>query len=207
MMKANRRRRACPGGAKEQDMTKRLTWLGRVGLCGLAALLFGGCATSVEMPKGRSKGYASARFIRLENPARPSGTETSQAVNAMIQEAIAAQFANHGLRIAETDADLIIAYLLIIQDNVSTRTIDEYFGYGRDTDGIAELAQERGVVKSNRPERFEAGAIVIDLLDARTNRLVYRSYARRDMVENVSDPVRRARIDDAVAEALAPFFR
>ena len=83
----------------------------------------------------------------------------------------------------------------------------DHFGYGRDAIKILEKAHDRGVVENKSPDEFEAGAVVIDLLDARTNELVYRSFAKRDIIEGISDSDRERRIGEAVAEALAPFFR
>ena len=58
-----------------------------------------------------------------------------------------------------------------------------------------------------RPDEFEAGAIVIDILDAKDNQLIYRHFAKRDLLEGADTATRNARINEAVAEALEPFFR
>jgi hypothetical protein len=47
---------------------------------------------------------------------------------------------------------------------------------------------------------------VIDVIDSRTNKLVYRNYAVGDVVRGATDSVRTSRIDAAVAEAIGPFF-
>jgi len=70
-----------------------------------------------------------------------------------------------------------------------------------------EVAHERGVLKKSRPDAFDDGAIVIDLLDARMNKLVYRNYAKKAVAAGISDAARQARINSTVAEALAPFFK
>ncbi|MEI6071511.1 MAG: DUF4136 domain-containing protein [Verrucomicrobiae bacterium] len=105
------------------------------------------------------------------------------------------------------DADLIIAYMLLRQENVSTTGNQDYFGYGRDAIAIMEEAHKRGVLKKSRPDAFDDGAIVIDLLDARTNKLIYRNYAKKAVAVGISDSARQARINSTVAEALTPFFR
>ncbi len=48
--------------------------------------------------------------------------------------------------------------------------------------------------------------IVIDVIDARTNKLVYRNHATGDVVRGISESTRAARIDAAVAQAPGPFF-
>jgi len=181
--------------------------MGRLGLSALLAIVVSSCST-VDMPKGSSTGYSSARFIRV-NPASKLRTEAhSEKLNAMIQDAITAQFENNELNMSEDNADLIIGYLLIRQNNVSTAMVNDHFGYGRDSDKIMDRAHERGVVvKGGRTEAFEVGAIVIDLIDAETNELVYRNYAKRDIIDHISDDAREERITGAVREALTAFFK
>ena len=47
---------------------------------------------------------------------------------------------------------------------------------------------------------------VIDVIDSRTNKLVYRNFAKGDVIKGASSGTRTARIDAAVAQALGPFF-
>ena len=172
----------------------------------LVAAFVSSCST-VDMPKGKSKGYSTFRFVDTSKSERPFFVESSTPVNGMVENAITSEFINNGLALAENETDMIIGYLLIIQNNVTTKMIDNYFGYGRSSDDIGQLAHKKGVIKGKNPDNFRAGAIVIDLIDAETNDLVYRHYARRDMIENITDEKRQQRINEAVAEALAPFFR
>ena len=88
-----------------------------------------------------------------------------------------------------------------------TATYPNYFGYGRSADEIADLAHTRGVLDSKRPDFFRQAGIVIDVIDSRTNKLVYRGFSKGDVVKNASAGTRAARIDAAVAQGLAPFFR
>ena len=177
------------------------------GLLSLGAVLLAGCASEVPLPKGTSKGYTSARLVRTGAPVDTEGPEGSAEVNKTVQEAIAAQFRANGMPFGAGNADLIVAYMLIRQDVAMTTINRNYFGHGRDAEAIMEEAHTRGVLKNKRPDQFEAGAIVIDILDAQTNKLVYRSYSKRDLIENVTEETRRRRINEAVAEALGPFFR
>jgi hypothetical protein len=126
------------------------------------------------------------------------------AVDQMVQAAISTEFEKQGLNMSDADADLIIAYLLITQDNVSTATMSEYFSYQRDAIKISDKAHTKGIMKR---DSFETGAIVIDLIDAKTNELIYRNFAKRELRQNVSDEQRVMRIQSAVEETLADFFR
>ncbi|MGE9270847.1 MAG: DUF4136 domain-containing protein [Verrucomicrobiales bacterium] len=173
---------------------------------GIALLSFGimSCGTSVEMPHGHSKGYTSARLVQSDR--KPNFADVDASTNRMIQNALADSFKSNGLTVGSPNADLIVGYLLIIQDSASTMMIDDYFGYGRDAEHIADVAHIRGVVNNESPERFERGAIVIDVMDAKTNKLVYRNFAKRDLHDNLSEAARKQRIQEAVNEAMAKFF-
>ncbi len=165
---------------------------------------------SLEIPKGHSSGYQTARFVEVrKNPFARNTTalEDSAEVNQMVKNAIASDFQRHGLSMVQGDADLIIAHMLLRQGNISTTRNQEYFGYGRDADAIMNEAHERGVLKKSRPDTFDDGAVVIDILDAKTNKLVYRGFAKGAVMPGISAGARQARINSAVTQALKEFFK
>jgi len=175
-------------------------------LAAIACLGFVSCSNNVDLPKGTSKGYNSARLIQRDpNLPAPSAAIEKQ-VHGMIQRSLAKQFTSKGMTYGKGDADLVVAYLVIYQEPGMTADYRDYFGYGRNADDIAVLAHNRGALGS-RSEYFRQAGIVIDVVDSRSNKLVYRGFAKNDVVKGASDGTRAARIDAAVAEALAPFFK
>ncbi|MBK1827471.1 DUF4136 domain-containing protein [Haloferula rosea] len=174
-------------------------------LTAITTLLLTACGNRVDMPSGKSKGYTSARLVQTDK--KPDFADVDASTNRMIQKALADTFRANGLQVKTSDADLVVGYLLLIQDNASTLLIDDYFGYGRDAEHIADVAHVRGVVENQRPDQFERGAIVVDVMDAKTNKLVYRNFAKRDIHKGLSDSVRQQRIQEAVNETMQKFFR
>jgi hypothetical protein len=174
------------------------------------ALIFGllvaGCSSGVDTPKGSSRGYSSVRLMaRAPHLAPEPEYESGQ---QMIRGAISAQCSANGLRVTSGAADLVIAHLVVLQDNAMTTYLEDFYGAGADAESIADVAHERGVIKGKRRDYFQQAGLVIDVLDARTNKLVFRNYVKRDMLpEGASDSARRQVINQAVAETLAPFFR
>ena len=71
---------------------------------------------------------------------------------------------------------------------------------------IADIAHTRGALEGKRPDYFQRAGILIDIIDARTNKLVYRNFATGDVVRGASEGTRAARIDAAVGQALEAFF-
>lgn len=174
----------------------------------IAAFTLAACTTSVEMPKGSSEGYASARFFVVGGEVSLTFVDTGATVNESIQSAIRESFESHGIPVRNTsteDADLVIGYLLLTQDADTTASVDKYFGYGPSSD-LVDLAHERGVLDKDNPGPYKRGAIVIDILDTKTNTLVYRNAAVGDIKDGISNEERSKRIKAAVDEALSDFF-
>lgn len=173
----------------------------------LAAGVIASCAPSVDMPKGTSKGYSSARLIQRDPQAAPITGATEKQIHGMIQRSLASEFTAKGMTFGKGGAELVVAYMVIYQETGMTASHDDYFGYGRDAGEIAEIAHSRGAVDSKRPDFFRQAGILIDVIDARTNKLIYRNLAKGDVIADASSATRRSRINAAVAEALAGFFR
>jgi hypothetical protein len=175
-------------------------------LIAIAALGLACCSTSVEMPKGTSKGYTSARLIQRD-PNGPAVTgATEKQVHGMLQNSISKQFASKGMAYGNANADLVVAYMVIYQEPGMTSSYETDFGYGRDAGRISDLAHTRGALENQRPDYFRQAGVIIDVIDSRTNKLVYRNFSKGDVIKSASSGTRAARIDAAVAQALAPFF-
>ena len=102
------------------------------------------------------------------------------------------------------EADLIVGYLVVQQDNAMTTYFDEYFGHGRDPDEISDAAHRKNVINGKRPDQFERAGVVVDVIDAKTYELVYRNYAAGDIVRSNNDATRAAAVTtDAGAIASA----
>ncbi|MEO6760522.1 MAG: DUF4136 domain-containing protein [Saprospiraceae bacterium] len=136
-----------------------------------------------------------------------SSLQDDPSFNAAVKEAIRKEFESKGISVGGEQAQLIVAYMLIRQNTVSTTMNRDYFGNGRDAIAILEAAHQTGVLKNTRPDDFVNGAIVIDVLDARTNKLIFRNYAVRPVMAQADAATRQRRINSAVAQALAPFFK
>lgn len=176
-------------------------------LLAAACLAFVSCSTGVDMPKGTRKGYQSARLIQRDPNGPAITAATEKQVHGMIQKSISKQFTSNGMAYGKGDSDLVVAYLVIYQEPGMTARYEDFFGYGRDADQIADLAHTRGALDNQRPDYFRQAGVVIDVIDSRTHKLVYRNFAKGDVIKGASASTRAARIDAAVAQALAPFLR
>jgi hypothetical protein len=167
--------------------------------CGALALW--GCSST---PTRVNTGAIHARtfsFVRRAPGATPNYADNSEAVHAMIQDAITKNLAAKGVSRVEADPDVMVAYLVIVGNNASTAAINDYFGYGRDASGLADKAQD--AYNSNKnPNYFEAGTLVIDVVDAKSFKLLKRGLATRQILRNPSADARAARIQEVVDQIL-----
>jgi hypothetical protein len=167
----------------------------------LAALLVAGCSTPTKVDKGPI--HASTfNFINGGSRVAPGFVDNREQVHATIQDAITQNLASKGLSRVPSGGDLTVAYLIVVGNNGSTEAISTYFGYGReDAEELHEKAQS-AYTGSNNPNYFEAGTLLIDIIDSKTNKLLKRSYVTRPLLRDRTADVRVEQIREAVNTAL-----
>jgi hypothetical protein len=115
----------------------------------------------------------------------------------MIQSAITRSLAARGVNKADAGGDLTVGYLIIVGDNASTQAINDYFGYGQDASELLNKAHDAYTGKE-ASNYFEAGTLVIDLVESKTNKLLKRGYATRPLLRKVPEATRADRIQEVV---------
>ena len=98
--------------------------------------------------------------------------------------------------------DVTVAYLIIVGNNASTVAIHDYFGYGRDYSELQDKAQN-AYDSSKNPNYFEAGTLLVDIIDGKTYKLLKRSYVTRPVLKNPTVQARAENIQAAVDEVLS----
>jgi len=108
--------------------------------------------------------------------------------------AVEKQLILRGLEHADANPDLLIHYHISINRRIDVNRTDTTFGYCTNGDCNTPIVE------------FEAGTMVLDIMDARTNRLLWRGWAQHsigDELENQDHLARR--INEAVKRMLARF--
>ena len=165
------------------------------------ALVFGACSstpTKVDTGTIRAVTYS---YVNTAGKAAPGYAEQRKPGHVMVQNAIAKTMQSRGLTQVATGGELTVAYLIIVGNNASTASIDDYFGYGRDADALHQKAQA-AYTNNKNPNYFEAGTLVIDLIETKTHKLLYRGYATKPLLRDLSDEARAARVQEVVDEIL-----
>lgn len=167
----------------------------------LALSLLTGCTTPTHIDKGAI--HASTfNFIRpTPRQAGASFSERDQQVHGFIQDAITGNLAGRNVNRVAQGGDVTVAYLIIVGNNANTTAINDYFSYTED--GI-ELAEEAQKAYNKHPNQnyFEAGTLLVDIIDNRTQKVVMRNYVVRPLAPNASPNERKNRIQQAVNELL-----
>ncbi len=112
-------------------------------------------------------------------PAKDPRLDSNPLFTDYVHGAIDRELALKGLDRADSAApDLLIHYHATAQGRIDVNQIDQAYGYC--------LAEDCP------PDEFEyeAGTIVVDLMDARTNRLVWRGWAQSRLEDFLEDPDR-----------------
>lgn len=168
-------------------------------LAACAALLAGCSSVPTRVDRGPVRA-ATYSLMASKAPSSVVVNERREEVHRVIQGAIAAQLAQKGLRPVPRGGDVEVGYMVVVADNATTATYDEYFGYGRDAGALADKAHKE-VSKSSSRNRFEVGAIVIDVVNPRDSKLMFRSLAHMD-VGDINPGNRAERINSLVGSCL-----
>lgn len=173
-----------------------------VAMIAAGVLALAGCSTPTHVKSGP---IHATTFDFVQGPTKKPTKlfENEKTVHEAIQQAITANLAQKGVARAEGGGDIKVAYLIIVGNNVSTMAINDYFGYNRDDADLMDKAHKAYTMDRKNPDYFEAGTLLIDVLDAQTFKLLMRNYVVRPIDRDAPADVRAQRIQAAVDEALA----
>ena len=124
--------------------------------------------------------------------------DADPAFNDWVQGAVERGLAQKGLTLVPegTEPDLRIHYHANITQRVDVTAVDQDFGFCE------------GAGCEPPVTVYEAGTLVIDIIDARTNRVIWRGWAQDSVEDELDDPdAMEATIEDAVTRMLARFPR
>ena len=171
--------------------------LARLAAVAVAALALTACATmTVSSHVERGLDFAQYRSYNWGPPDRlPTGDprlDSNPFFQDHLQGAVEKQLAAKGFeRSTSGKPDLLIHYHASINRRINLTEVDRDYGYCYDNDCRARVIE------------YEAGTLVLDIVDTRTNRVIWRGWAQ-DSVEDVLDNEDRMarKINEAVRRML-----
>jgi hypothetical protein len=166
----------------------------------VAVLALAGCSsTPTRVDSGTIHGR-TFNFVNRGDQPSPDYADNRQAIHEMIQNAITKNLAVRGVTRVQSGGDLTVGYLIIIGNNATTEAINDYFGYREGANELHEIAHDAYTSKS--PNYFEAGTLVIDVIDNKNHKLVKRNYGTETIIRNLSPEERAERIQEVVDQIL-----
>ena len=177
--------------------------LGRLTLVALAALALTGCATTLNVSSHVERGVDFAQFHTYDwgpADALPTGDprlDKDPFFQDHLQGAVEKELATKGLGWSTPGmADLLIHYHANISERIDVDRMDRERGYCY-ADACSPPVVE-----------YEAGTLVLDIVDARTNRLIWRGWAQgsvKGMLDSQDTMARQ--INEAVTRMFMAFPR
>jgi len=123
-------------------------------------------------------------------------------LHSMVQDAITRNLAAKGLNPLPAGGDITVAYLIIVDNNGVTTALDEYFDAIGDAADLVDKVHSAEGSNSAARNTFGAGTLVIDLIDSRSSKLLWRNTIQRDILRNPTVEVRAARLQETVQTSL-----
>ena len=169
----------------------------------LAALASAGCSSVKTKVESGPIAARSFSFITTAPKTAPAYVDNRTQIHSMIQEAIKKTFADKGVTYVPNGGDVRVAYLVIAGNNATTVSLNEYFGYSPDATRLLDKVHKDQAIKGANQGYFEAGTLVIDILNASQTQLLKRSSVQSQLLRNLPPDARQARIQSIVNQALS----
>lgn len=181
-------------------MRSVLTWKGRfivaaLSAAALSAAALSGCASmnvssyvqrGTDLGRFRTYDWGPAAARSTGDPRLDSNPFFDRRVRDRVEEALA----RRGFEKADEDApDLLVHYHASVTQKIDVRELDQGYAYTADDD--------------RRPYVYDEGTLFVDLIDPRTNTLVWRGWAEGSIAGAIDDQDwMEARVDEAVARIM-----
>lgn len=116
-------------------------------------------------------------------------------LNAMLQSAIEKEMIRKGYRLGmRGNCDLMVGYVVALESTLDDNAISSSYGFntGWSVDEI-------------NPKKYEKGTLIVDIFDARTKKPIWRGAMQAYVGFDLSEKIRRKRINMAISMLLARF--
>jgi hypothetical protein len=183
-------------GTNMSQMNKR-GGLTRLFLTAFSLVVTSACSTmeiaSDYDPRANFSAYRTYSWLtRVEPPGNDPRLQSSL-LHSRIREAVASELTTKGLQHEPTaKPDLLVAYHVALQGKMDVSTVQNY-PYGPTAWGATTTTHVR---------QYEEGSLILDLIDASSQQLVWRGSAQAEVKPDASPEEKQRRIKEAVHKIL-----
>lgn len=150
--------------------------------------------------------YKTYAWLESKGKAHSDPRIDNDLLDGRIRRSVDAELGLKGLsRVPEPEADLLVGYHVTLDRKIEVSTVDSTYGYGRGPAWGRYGYGGRIDVPETRVDQYDEGTLLLDLVDRKTQRLVWRGSAT-DRVELERHPEEREEsLRAAVKEMLGSF--
>ncbi len=169
-----------------------------------AAMLTAACASVSVNTDYDSQAISSMdayqSFSWLPHPQGGDARVNNDLIATRVMNAVDETLAASGYTKVRRGADFLIGWHASLEGKADVTTMNNYYGYGwgRWRRGVV-------VVQDTQVREYDEGTLIIDIVDAASNELVWRGSAQARVDEGASSEQRSERIRNAVQKLLEGF--
>ncbi|HVG64299.1 MAG TPA: DUF4136 domain-containing protein [Hyalangium sp.] len=123
-------------------------------------------------------------------------------VEARVKQAVDQEMQARGYRLVDQNPDFKLGWHGAIDQKLDVGTMDTYYGYGW---GPWYSPYYAGTVPHTYVREYEEGTLILDVVDAASNKLVWRGTAQAELSADASAEDRQRKLHDAVNKILEDF--
>jgi hypothetical protein len=175
----------------------------------LMALLLQGCATGAHVRVDYDqkanfsalRSYAWAPMTIEERQEKSRNSLTHERIRSAVDSYLAA----HGYaKVDEAQADFLVAHSVTVEQRTQVQSTQMSVGYGR-YGARGGIGVAYGIPIESTVYQYKVGTLIIDIIDTRQKRLVWRASGERTLGEDLTPEERTKIIDTTVGEILGRF--
>jgi hypothetical protein len=176
----------------------------------LVALSCASCVTTFETgsqraPDANFARRSTFRFVPDKSQAAAEAVASGPDWRGLISQDILTAMNTKGYRFfPNRQTDLLVAFHIVLVDNESVTTLDNYLGYPL-TAGQSAQADLSKFQDPNHPGEASKGTLIIDFIDPKKRALLWRGWAKTKVDLNQSGEKLQALAKAAVDQILAKF--
>jgi hypothetical protein len=180
----------------------------RLFVCSSLALAFLGCSnvsrtSSHQAPDASFIGRTTFRFVPDKSLVAAQAVSNSAYWREQIGQNIVAALNAKGYRFFPTrQTDFLVAYHIVLKEGESITTLDNYSGYNL-SPGEETQADLTRFQNPKRPGEAATGTLIIDIVDPRQRRILWRGYTTAAFDRQQPTEKLRARLKMVVDKTLA----
>ncbi|WP_164021657.1 DUF4136 domain-containing protein [Pyxidicoccus trucidator] len=154
---------------------------------------------------GKLDGYKTYAWLPAPEGADPR--IYNDVTEAQVKKVVDAQLASRGYRKVDENPDFKFGWHGSIDQKMDVDTVNSYYGYGWGS-WYAPYGPGMSVgatFPQTYVDEYEEGTLILDVVDAGTNKLVWRGTAQAALEDNPSPQRREERLGEAVKDVLEQF--